>query len=394
MTGMKEEWPLEFAQEGEVIAVCQKLVQLISVNPPGNERAVAGYVADYLRTAGVQVELVDHGPDRASVLARLKGTGERPGLLYSAHLDTVPVGKEKWLHEPFSGELAEGKLWGRGSSDMKGGMAGMMVAAKVLAAAGAKLKGDLIMAFTAGEEVDSLGAVALAGRQDLLPLQALIVSEPSSNEIFVAEKGALWIQLETHGQTAHGSMPELGRNAIMMMVALINALEKVQIPFDPHPMLGGFSRSFNTIAGGVKTNVVPDHCELTIDMRTVPGQDHQAIVKKYEEVLAALKEQNPEFRATLTVLNDRPPVTTAADHPVVSRFNQVLLKACGRTSEPKGVRYYTDAAALIPVWPDVPMVICGPGEARLAHQPNEYVAIDLLEESVKIFTLAAMEFLG
>ena len=380
-------------RETEVVELCRELIRFKSVNPPGDERPIAEHVAGVLRTGGLAVEVLPHGPTRASVLARLKGTGELPGLFYSAHLDTVPVGAEAWLHDPFAGEVADGKVWGRGASDMKSGLAAMIVAARTLAAAHVQLRGDLILAFTAGEETDSLGATALAKRPDLGPVQALVVSEPSSNDIFVAEKGALWVELVTQGKTAHGSMPDLGHNAVMMMVALLAELDRLPIPYDPHPMLGGFSRSINTVAGGVKTNVVPDHCVATVDMRTVPGQDHQAIVRQIEALGADLAKRLPDFRATVRVVNDRIPITTAPDDPVVQRFADVVAEATGQRPEPKGVRYYTDAAALMPTL-QAPMIICGPGEAGLAHQPNEYVEVSKLTDSARLLTLGAARLLG
>ena len=157
--------------------------------------------------------------------------GAAPNLLYSAHLDTVPVGAdaEAWLHDPFGGEVADGKVWGRGAADMKGGLAAMIAAALALAEAGTSLAGDLILAFTAGEEVDCIGAHAVAQRTDLAPVGAIVLSEPSSNDLFVAEKGALQVELTTYGQTAHGSMPELGRNAVMMMVTLLSELDRLPV---------------------------------------------------------------------------------------------------------------------------------------------------------------------
>ncbi len=383
---------LNHIQEDELVEVCRQLVRINSVNPPGNEGEIAGFVAEFLRNAGLEVEIVSHAPQRASVLARLKGSGEWPGLLFSAHLDTVPVGVEKWVHDPFAGELSDGKIWGRGAADMKGGLAAVMLAAKALARAQVPLRGDLVLALTADEEVNGLGAIALSERADLQPLQAIFVAEPSANEIFIAEKGILWLELVTHGKTAHGSMPELGRNAVMMMVKLLQELEELSIPFEPHPLLGGFSMSVNSISGGVKANVVPDYCVATVDMRTVPGQDHADIFRQIKALIEELGQRDAEFRAELKVINDWPPVVTAPDEPVVQRFNAALAEVAGTASELKGVRYYTDAAALVPAL-RAPMLICGPGEAGMAHQPEEFVAVDKLVEAARIYTWAAFQLL-
>ena len=327
------------------------------------------------------------------MLARVRSSGQLPALLYNAHLDTVPVGAEGWVYEPFSGKSAGGKIWGRGAADMKGGLAALIVAVRTLAKTRAPMRGDLILAATAGEESDSLGATALATRPDLGPVQALAIPEPSYNDIYVAEKGAFWLELTTRGKTAHGSMPDLGRNAVMMMVALLGELEKMAFPHKEHPMLGVFSRSINTIAGGVKTNVVPDLCVATVDMRTVPGQDHRAILRQVEGLIADLTRRIPDFQASVKVANDRPPVETSPSEPTVQQFVDVVARVTGARPVPKGVRYYTDAAAFLP-YLKVPMIICGPGDATLAHQPNEHVEIAKLVQAAKIFTLAAMKLLN
>ncbi|HWT77611.1 MAG TPA: M20 family metallopeptidase, partial [Candidatus Methylomirabilis sp.] len=366
---MDERELLESIEEPEVVKICQELVRLKSVNPPGDERPAAEFVAGALKQAGAEAELIVHSPTRASVLARLRSPRQLPALLYNAHLDTVPVGAEKWTHDPFEAEVADGRIWGRGAADMKSGLAALIVAMRTLAKTRASLRGDLILAATAGEESDSLGAIALAARPDLGPVQALAIPEPSSNDIYVAEKGAFWLELTTRGRTAHGSMPALGRNAVMMMVALIGELEKTAFPYKEHPMLGGFSRSINTIAGGVKTNVVPDLCVATVDMRTVPGQDHQAILRQVESLISGLKGRIPDFQASVKIVNDRPPVETSPGEPAVQRFADVVAQVTGERPVPKGVQYYTDAAAFVPRL-KAPVIICGPGNATLAHQPN------------------------
>lgn len=379
-------------KETEVIKFCQELVRINSVNPPGDELPIAEYVASTLKKFGLEVELVKHSPTRASVLARLRSPSEKPGLLYNGHLDTVPIGAEKWTHDPFAAEVTEGKIWGRGTVDMKGGLAALMVAVKTLAGVRMPLRGDLILAATAGEETDSQGAMAIAARSDIGPLQAVMIAEPSDNGIYVAEKGAFWLELTTHGKTAHGSTPALGRNAVMMMLTLISELEKLAIPYQEHPMLGGLTRSVNTIAGGMKTNVVPDYCVVTVDMRTVPGQDHLAILRRVEDLIVDLSYRIPDFKASVKVTNDRLPVETSTGEPVVQSFADVVAEMTGEKPIPKGASYYTDGAALVPAL-KTPMIICGPGDPKLAHQPNEHVEVSKLVQAAKIFTLAAVRLL-
>jgi succinyl-diaminopimelate desuccinylase len=379
-------------QETEVVRFCQELVRIKSVNPPGDELQAAEYIVSTLKEFGLEMELLKHSPTRASLLARLKSSRKIPGLLWNGHLDTVPVGSEKWIREPFDAEIADGKIWGLGASDMKGGLAALMAAVKTVAEARVPLRGDLILTATAGEETDSLGARAMAARSDIGPVQAVMIPEPSYNDIFLAEKGALWLELTTKGKTAHGSMPELGRNAVIMMLTLISEIEKLDIPYRVHPLLGGFTQSVNTIAGGVKTNVVPDHCLATIDMRTVPGQDHRAILKQVEDLIGNLNQRIPGFKASVRVTNDRIPLETSLKEPVVQIFSDVVNEVTGERPVPKGARFYTDAVAFMPAL-KAPMILCGPGDPKLAHQPNEHVEVSKLIETAKIYTLAAIRLL-
>jgi len=379
-------------QEKEVINICRELVRIKSFNPPGDELSIAEFITHILKKVGLEVELIRHSQTRASVLARLKGNRKGSAVLYNGHLDTVPIGVEKWIYDPFSGKISNGNIWGLGASDMKGGLAAMIVSIKRLAEINPKLKGDLIFAATASEETDSLGAIEIASRLKSDSIQVVVLSEPSNNEMVIAEKGALWLEITTRGKTAHGSMPECGQNAIMSMVKLINELMKIKIPFIKHPLLGNFTLSINTILGGVKTNVVPDRCVITIDMRTLPGQNHKVIFKKVNELIKEIKQRLSDFKASIKIINNRTPLETSLREPVVKKFTEILFEINGKRPIPKGVNYYTDATVFIPFL-KVPMIIFGPGNPQLAHQPNEHIEISKLIEASKIYTITAMKLL-
>lgn len=378
--------------EAEIVNLCSELIRFRSVNPPGDEREIAEYVGNLLRDAGLEVEMLHHSPSRSSVLAHLRGDGELPALLYSGHLDVVPVGAEEWLRDPFGGAVIDGKVWGRGASDMKGGLAAMISAARLVAASGLPLRGDLILAITAGEEQRQLGAAAAAERLRTTAVQAVVVAEPTANAVQTAEKGVMRVRIVTSGKTAHASTPELGENAIMMMLGLLKELEVLAVPEDRDPLLGGFTWSVGTISGGVKTNVVPDHCAATVDFRTLPGQDNALIFEAVSDLIEDLKKRKPGLRAEVEMTIAFNGVATAPDEPVVERFCNVVAEVTGARPAPGGARYATDAATLVPAL-GAPMIICGPGAAELAHQPNEYVEIDRMVESAEILFLAAARLL-
>jgi succinyl-diaminopimelate desuccinylase len=385
----------ERIDEAEVTRICRELVRFQTVNPPGQEQTAAEYVARLLSQAGFESGLVPLAEGRASTLGHLRGSGGCPGLLFNGHLDVVPVGVEGWTYPPFEAEVADGKIWGRGAADMKGGLAALLMAARAVAttcaATHTPLRGDLIVAATADEESGMRGARSIT--DSLAPIQAIIVAEPTANTLGLAERGVLWLELTTHGKTAHGSMPELGRNAILMMTALLAGLQELSIPFTHHPVLGDFSRSINTIAGGVKTNVVPDRCVVTVDMRTVPGQDHAAIVEQVNGLIARLQARSEGFSAGLQVLYDLPAVTTDPQADAVRRFAEAALAATGRPLETCSVRFATEASIYVPAL-GVPAIIYGPGDPALAHQPDEHVPIAQLVEAARVYALAALELLA
>jgi len=390
---MNKEELFAHIEADQVAQLCHDLVRYKTINPPGDELALVNFVLEYLRLLGFEGELVPHAENRASGIARLRGSGELPALMFNGHADVVPVGNQPWRFDPFSGEIAEGKVWGRGSCDMKGGIAAMLVAARSVALTQQKLLGDLVFSITAGEEVNMLGARVLAGLPSLGPLQAIIISEPTTNCIALAERGVLWPEISTHGKTAHGSTPELGINAISMMLLLLKEIEEMEIPFTPHPLLGNMTRSLNIIQGGVQTNVVPDSCSVMYDFRTVPGQDHPAIIAQIEAVIQQLEQRVKDFKATVKLIHDLPPAETAPDHPAVLKFQAAASEALGKPVETQVMKFATEASIFVPAL-NVPTIVLGPGLPGLAHQPDEYVEIDKMVEAARIYALAAANMLG
>ncbi|GIX45961.1 MAG: peptidase M20 [Candidatus Tectimicrobiota bacterium] len=379
--------------ETALVTLTQELVRLRSINPPGDEAAVAAYIAERLQRAGLFAEVVPH-PEagRASVVGGLRGRGNRPALLLSGHLDTVPAG-ESWQRPPLAAEVDDGKLWGLGSSDMKAGVAAMLVALEAIQRSGATLQGDLLFAGTAGEEVDSMGAKQLVAQQKLGRVGFVIIGEPTANQVYTAEKGVLWLELRTHGRTAHGSMPHLGVNAILHMLTLLQALRALEVPYQRHPLLGDFTLNVATIHGGVKTNVVPDACAATVDLRTVIGQDHQQILDQVRQLIDRLCAEDATFQAEVRVLTERVPLDIPVDDPHVQAFIRVRDAVTGQPTVPRAATYATDGSVYVPAY-RIPMVICGPGLPEKAHQPDEYVEIAKIVEAARIYTLAALELLA
>ncbi|USG66933.1 M20 family metallopeptidase [Brevibacillus ruminantium] len=381
--------------EADAVAFLQELIAINSVNPPGNETAVAEAILRRAAAAGLETSIDEVEPERANLFVSLNGadcSADKKVLVYSGHLDTVPTGSIQWQHDPFGGERVGNKVYGRGTTDMKGGVAAMILAMEYLHRAGIELNGSLRFAGTVGEEVDCLGAKAVIARRQLDDATAMVISEPSNNQPFIAHKGALWLELITYGKTAHGSMPEQGVNAIMAMARFIQELNSYAFTYSPHPLLGHPTMNIGVIHGGVKTNVVPDQCSLMLDIRTVPGQSHSAIIQELNELLERVCEPIGA-RFAIHTANDLPAVTTDPDDPFIQLSLNAAMAFLGREVLAKGVNYYTDGSVYGPHL-GIPILIYGPGEPTMAHQPDEWIEVDNYLESIRYYMGLAVSYLG
>ena len=378
--------------EPKLVTLTQELIRYQTVNPPGDEILLAERLAEILSELGLEASVVPFADKRANVVCRVRGSGRRSALVFSGHLDTVPVGTDRWGYGPFSGEIANGRIYGRGAADMKSGVAAMMVAVAAVKNSGIQLHGDLVLALTAGEEVDSIGATHLVKQGLLTDAGALVIAEPTGLDVCIAEKGALWLEVVMKGRAAHGSSPHLGKNAIIPMASFIGSADKFMHNPSSHDLLGKPTMNIATIDGGFKTNVVPDQCRLTIDFRTIPGQD---TVQLYETVssLARAAAEAHEVEWGSKIINEREPVDTSRDDPFVKLFLESTRSVLQTEPAIGSVAYYTDGAVFVPGL-QVPMVICGPGEAACAHQVNEWVEIDKLRPAALIYADIALRMLG
>ncbi|MGE5541782.1 MAG: M20 family metallopeptidase [Bacillota bacterium] len=375
----------------DLMRFTQDLVRARSVNPPGSESGVARVVAGCLEGFGIPYQILDHGDGRASIVGVVRGNGGSGHLMFNGHADTVPVGEARWGHDPFSGEMDGGRLYGRGASDMKSGVASMVFAAGALARCGVPLGGDVIVAVTAGEEVDSIGAWAVSRSEWSRGVDKVLIGEPSDLDIYVAEKGALWLNLEARGKTAHGAMPELGVNAVEHLIRLLSDVKReLSDEFAPakHSLLGRATVSVNTIAGGIKTNVIPDFAQATVDIRTLPGHVNEDILERVRGMARRAQERAKGLTVNCSAVNDRAAYEIPAGHGMVQELVSVLQELRGNPPAISGVGYYTDASVF---WPAlrVPIVICGPGCAGLAHQPDEYAETSKIVEAAKAYAIWA-----
>lgn len=382
----------------DVAELTQQLVRIPSLNPMGRDEHEAPYLEtrlthfleQYLSDLGLPVERQPVFPQRDNLLTRLEGRGQLADklVLLEVHQDTVPV--DGMTVPPFAAEIRDGRIYGRGTCDVKGGMAAVLSAALRLARQPAANQPTVVVAMSINEEngFDGISQLCQAwegGTSELLPRapDIAIVTEPTEFDVVVAHKGCVRWKCRTTGRAAHSSMPSAGVNAIYRMAPVIAELARYAESGLPvgrdHPLVGGPTLSVGMIHGGVSVNTVPDHCEIEIDRRLVPDEDPEAAV---EHVLAYLAERG----ITDGVVHERPSIAAPG---LSSDQNQALASALARACQRRGVGgrlrgvpFGTDAGPLSLA--DVPTVVFGPGSIDQAHTKDEWIATDALPPAVDI----------
>jgi succinyl-diaminopimelate desuccinylase len=352
------------------------------------ELGTAKVIEAEFRRHGVDCRIDRWDENRANVVAHVRSSGRRKGLLFVCHSDVVGPGEEPWSHPPFEPAEVGGRIYGRGTVDMKGGIAAAMAAICDVVDSGVKLQGDLIFAATAGEETDSNGVERFMHDTTWLPkLAGIVVPEPTSLAVVTAHRGILWLHIGTKGKAVHSSMPQRGVNAIMHMKRVLDELEHYEISCPPHPLLGPCSLSINRIRGGEAMNIVPDRCMLGIDIRTLPGQNPEAIRDDIEHLLAQLKTSTPHFESELSVSR----VAQAMETDPECEFVKQFCSAVG-VDMTNVVGFTTDAPHLVPL--KAPIIIYGPGRPDMCHQTNESIETAELEAAAATFKNAVLHFLS
>ena len=361
------------------IRLLRDLVAIDSVNPslvPGaaGEAEIAQAVAAHLRQIGLDVEMQEVVPGRANVIGVLEGRAKGRSLMLCGHIDTVGV---EGMKAPFDPVERDGRLYGRGSQDMKGGVAAMIDAARVVAEGGLAA-GRIIVAAVVDEEYASIGADALVTRWRA---DGAVVTEPTDMQIAIGHKGFAWFEVETRGRAAHGSRPREGRDAIFRMGRVLRELEDLDRRLQaapPHPLMGTASLHASIIEGGRELSSYPDRCALKLERRTVSGETPQDVTREIEDILVRLRRTDPEFEGALTALFTRPSYEVATDHELPRALARARVPSMPEESQPfVGMSFWTDAAVLGSA--GIPSVLFGPGGAGL-HSVEEYVEVrDVLQ---------------
>jgi acetylornithine deacetylase len=363
------------------IDLLERMVAIDSVNPTlvpdgAGELELGRFVAKWLEGRGLEVELDELAPGRANVVGRVRGTGGGRTLLLNAHLDTVGLGGADGALAP---RVEDGRLYGRGSYDMKGGLAAIMLAAA--RAVDLRLAGDLVVTAVSDEEDRSIGSERIA---QTVRADAAIVTEPTDMRLAIAHRGFLWLEIEMRGVAAHGSRYDLGVDAIARMGPVLTALGDLDVRLrrdgESHPLLGGASVHASLIEGGTELSTYPGRCVLVVERRTIPGETAEHVEEQLRKIAAD---------ATVRTLFVREPLETPRDAAIVDAVSRSAHPILGRSPEIVGVPYWTDAALLAAA--GIPTVVFGPaGEG--AHAETEWVDLGDVERTAEIVLSTAAAF--
>ena len=407
MISARERQLLACVDRDELVRLTQDLVRIDSVIRPetgGTEHAVVRYIAEWItRELSVEALVEEAAPGRENIVATLDSGSAGPCLMLEGHTDVVSEGdRGSWKHDPFGAQIADGRIYGRGSCDMKAGLAVVLVTAKAFRHAGVAWAGKIRLGLVCDEEGMMIGIKHFirAGHAD--DVTACLVPEPEENNLCLSMKGALRAIVRVHGRMAHGAMPLTGINPNTRLARIILAFERFESEEKKRcgsdPFLGLPSITFTVLhspppGSPAQLNVMPSEAEGFVDIRTTLQQDHETLRTRLRSILADLSASDPDFHADIEFIEDRPVVGITREEPIASISAGAFRDITGREPVWNGVPGATDGTFLSSM-KKIPCLVNGPGPRHIPHQADEYVDIDQVEECARIYVLSACRFLG
>jgi len=398
---------LNFIDKDELVHLTQDLVRIDSVIRPetGNtEAGVVRFIADWIRRElGVEPLIQEVVPKRENIIVTVDSGKKGPCLMLEGHTDVVSEGNRGlWQHDPFSGQIENGRIYGRGACDMKAGLAVNLLTVKAMMKCGVEYKGKMRLGIVCDEEDLMLGIQDYIKKGHADDVDACLISEPEENQLCLSMKGALRAVVTVKGRMAHGAMPLTGINTSIRMAKIIlafEAYEKAEMErCGRDEFLGWPSVTFTVVQSPppgepAQLNVMPAESVAYVDIRTIPGQNHKEVQEQLQEILNQLAQEDPDFNAQIEFIADKPVVSMEKDEPIVMIAAEAYRDITGREPVYNGVPGATDGTFLRSL-KGIPSLVNGPGPRHVPHQTDEYVDIEELFESLQIYLLTTIRFLN
>lgn len=394
----------ERIDRAELIRFTRDLVRIPSVfcpgTPEGNEARAAQYVADYLEGNGFDARVEEVSPGRPNVWALWSGDRHGKTLLFEGHTDVVTEGRaEEWKYPPFGAERVGSRIYGRGSCDTKGNLAAAVMAVKAIKDSGVRFAGRLLLCHPVDEEGMMSGIKHFIRQGHAEGVDGAVICEPEENQLCVAQKGAMRVEVTVRGKMAHGAMPLSGVNPVTRaarFVVAVEELEREEISRHGEDEFLGYPSITPTIllgpeCGEPQINVIPASAYVALDIRTVPAQSHREIVARLEECLAGLAAEDPDFEADLEVIEERLPTETDTNDPLVQAMTAAYTQLVGEPPRYNGVPGATDGTFLH-AWANLPIVTTGAGGRTVPHHKDEWIDVDELFTTCRLYAATALYF--
>ncbi|MDO5717835.1 MAG: M20 family metallopeptidase [Tissierellia bacterium] len=377
------------SEDLELVELLRDLVEIKSVNPPGLESEMMDYILNYFKSYDVNISRIPVSDKRANLIIEIPGRNEKK-IVFSGHMDVVPVSKAentRWKSEPFSADIIDGRIYGRGSADMKGGLAAVMHSMKSILKREVKPYHTIVFAATVDEENMMTGSKEIIKTDFLSNTEIAIICEPTNLEVCNIGYGRTWSELEFIGNTAHGSQKSAGNNAIEMAAELMNKMDEAEFTkIDSE----GYGNSFwqpLSINAGVEPAVVPDRCKLLIDARITPEINTNRVWQDLDKMIKKIKDTNPNFKVKYEVKEKREPWITNKDDKYLKNILNIIEEN-GLVPKLESFKGTTDASYFRKLGMNT--IIFGPGDLSIVHKENENLKIKDLILAAKIY-LSIME---
>ncbi|MGI8911835.1 MAG: M20 family metallopeptidase, partial [Rubrobacteraceae bacterium] len=387
-----------------LIRFLRDLIRIPSVYRPGdsegNESRAARYVAEYLENAGFEVSTEEVSPGRPNVWAVWHGDRSGKTLLFEAHTDVVTEGHAgEWKHPPFEAGMVGQRIYGRGACDTKGNLAAAVMAVRAIKDSGVSFAGRIVLCHPVDEEGMMTGIKHFIQGGHAEGVDGAVICEPEENQLCVAQKGAMRVEIRVQGRMAHGAMPESGVNPVTRaarLVVAIEELEKEEISRHGEDPLLGYPSITPTVllgpeGGEPQINVIPASAYVALDIRTIPSQSHAELTHRLEGCIADLQAEDPYFDASMEVIEERPPTATNRDDPLALAMAAAYTRLTGEPPRYNGVPGATDGTFLH-AWAGIPIITTGAGDREIPHHKDEWVDADELLTTCKLYAATAMYF--